>query len=191
MQLWGFNFTNLIFYEVVFTSSTNIISTGFLFFTLFFIFFFSFFVVILRQIYKDVLYSTYDKYISFYFIFFISFFLIFFLLECAENQLSAVNILNYNLFNSNFQTSNIVFFVLFLLITPVTLTLLVRNEQFSTFFCVFNFTLLFLIVLFLLNTQNLIGLVMGYELLFIPAFFIMRRTVYSSSAQSAYSVFTV
>lgn len=87
--------------------------------------------------------------------------------------------------------ADIVFVSLFLLITPLTLVLLVREERFSTFFCILNFTFLLIVVVFLVTTKNIVGLVMAYELVFIPSFFIMRRTVYSSSALSAYSVFTV
>ena len=87
--------------------------------------------------------------------------------------------------------ADIVFFSLFLLITPVTMVLLVRDEKFSILFCALNFAFLSVVVMFLVTTTNVVGLVMGYELVFIPSFFIMRRTVYSSSALSAYSVFTV
>lgn len=91
---------------------------------------------------------------------------------------------------SNF-TANKVFLALFLLTVPATFTLLVRQEQITTAFVGLNFLFLLLVVFFLINTESLIGMVMGYELVFLPSFLIMRKTVYSASAQSAYSVFTV
>lgn len=91
----------------------------------------------------------------------------------------------------NAYTANKVFLVLFLLTVPATFTLLVRQEQITTLFVGLNFLFLLLVVFFLINTESLIGMVMGYELVFLPSFLIMRKTIYSASAQSAYSVFTV
>lgn len=88
-------------------------------------------------------------------------------------------------------TANKIFLILFLLTVPVTFTLLVRQEQITTVFVGLNFLFLLLVVFFLINTESLIGMVMGYELVFLPSFLIMRKTIYSASAQSAYSVFTV
>lgn len=84
-----------------------------------------------------------------------------------------------------------VFLFLFIVTVPLTLTLLLREEKMTSAFCISNFVFLFVVVVFMCRTQDFLGLVMGYELLFVPAFFIMRRTIYSAAAQSAYSVFTV
>lgn len=84
-----------------------------------------------------------------------------------------------------------IFLFLFVVTVPLTLTLLLREEKMTSLFCVANFVFLLVIVIFMCRTTDFLGLVMGYELLFVPAFFIMRRTVYSAAAQSAYSVFTV
>lgn len=83
------------------------------------------------------------------------------------------------------------FLILFILIMPITFILLIKQEKLSIMFCSINFLFLLLIVLFIINTNSLLGLIMGYELVFLPSFLIMRKTVYSASAQSAYSVFTV
>lgn len=87
--------------------------------------------------------------------------------------------------------ANKLFLILFVLTIPVTFTLLIRQESFTSIFCAINFLFLLLIVFFLIYTDSVLGLVMGYELVFLPSFLIMRKTIYSASAQSAYSVFTV
>lgn len=96
-----------------------------------------------------------------------------------------------NSFKAHQKTANLVFFSLFVFLVPVTFVLLLRHERLSSFFCFVNFFFLFIVVNLLINTRDFIGLLMGYELLYLPAFFILRRTVYSAAAESAYSVFTV
>ena len=106
---------------------------------------------------------------------------------------SYLNVIVFNSISTPYTmyTVNKLFLMLFTLTVPVTFVLLIRNERFSTFFCSINFLILLIIVMFLIYTESLLGLVMGYELVFLPSFLIMRKTIYSSSAQSAYSVFTV
>lgn len=96
-----------------------------------------------------------------------------------------------NLFKEHHKTANLVFFSLFVFLVPVTFVLLLRDEKLSSFFCFVNFFFLFIVVNLLINTGDFIGLLMGYELLYLPAFFILRKTAYSAAAESAYSVFTV
>ena len=84
-----------------------------------------------------------------------------------------------------------IFLSLFLLMVPVTLFILVRSEKFTTLFVLMNFFFLLVVVLIIIDSQDIIGLVLGYELLLLPAFLIMRRTLYSAAGQSAYSVFLV
>lgn len=193
MHSWVFNLLNLDFYG-------GLLNNGGLSFTGYFNTFNSCFGIIAVIFIGGVFYtrstSKYNQHaiidilLSLTIVFLISLFAVFYLLEfCCITP-------SFLLFQqtSQFLVSYIadsVFLLLFLLITPITFVLLVRNEKLSVFFCSLNFIFLFFIVLFLISTTNIVGLVMGYELLFVPAFFIMRKTVYSSSAQSAYSVFTV
>lgn len=169
-----------------FTNYFNILN---IFFSAFVVFFISG-VFYIRGVAKYSQYLKIDNIFSLNIVLLISLFAVFFFLEFCCNMPSFLLLQQAKQFFTN-NIADSVFLLLFLLITPVTFILLVRNENLSVFFCILNFTFLFFIVLFLTNTTNIVGLVMGYELLFVPAFFIMRKTVYSSSAQSAYSVFTV
>lgn len=165
----------------------------FFFFVFFFILFLFIFIYYIKTLYlnnnsfflKKIENITYNFLISF--VFFILVCWVFFKphqneLYFLTNNVDKLNTVYY---------SNFVFFFLFLLITPITFLLLIRHEKLTTIFCSINFLILLTIVLFLITTNDLLGLIIGYELLFLPAFLIMRKTVYSAAAQSAYSVFTV
>lgn len=169
-------------WAVLFTDFVNL-------FTLFVLIFCATTTYLIRSFCKATTYI--DSYISTLIISTITLLFILFFLEASVLEPSFLTTSNLFFAQAPLAFSSIVFFSLFLLITPVTLVLLSRSEKLSIFFCILNFIFLLIVVIFIVSTNSIIGLVMGYELVFIPSFFIMRRTVYSSSALSAYSVFTV
>lgn len=148
------------------------------------------FMFVLRRFYRSVDTSS-DTVLTVYAMSVVTAAFILVITELLATNPSFFNLENNSIAHSSRSFADIVFISLFLLITPLTLTLLAREERFSFFFCVLNFMFLFIVVIFLSTTSNILGLVMAYELVFIPSFFIMRRTIYSSAALSAYSVFTV
>lgn len=195
MQFWNYSLASFLLshnylslhniYLSFFIKSLNI-------FLCFYFFFICVFVIVIRSYYKGFSNDDgKDRLLSVVSMSLISFFFCFFFLELYANNITLFEVQNYILWGDSANFANLLFVILFVIISPITITLLVRKDRFSIFFCILNFLLLFLIVLYMVVADNIIGLVMGYELLFIPSFFIMRQTVYSSSAQSAYSVFTV